>query len=130
MTSQGWTIMIHTISSLKGHSVPSQTSTALKNRMSSKAAILFLVTQLLCLTTAIAQSSIQAHDLQDGRCHCETNMTINIPACVCTDVVGTVAENLRLRAQVQDLKQNCTTVNLMELPLLCELLLVYFVAWY
>ena len=71
----------------------------------------FVVSQGLAAinATTAKESAITARE-SEGKCFCQTNMNVNIPPCTCSGMVETVAENQQLKAEVKELRDNCTVV--------------------
>lgn len=84
----------------------------------------FVVSQGLAAinVTTAKESAITARE-SEGKCFCQTNMTVNIPPCTCSGMVETVAENQQLKAEVKELRDNCTVVVNSLSP--CKTLIMY-----
>ena len=81
----------------------------------------FVVSQgLAAANVTTARESVIA---AQRKCFCQTNMTVNIPPCTCSGMVETVAENQQLKAEVKELRDNCTVI--VNSPLPCKTLIVY-----
>ena len=74
----------------------------------------FVVSQgLSAANVTTARESVIA---AQRKCFCQTDMTVNIPPCTCSGMVETVAENQQLKAEVKELRDNCTVVVNSPLP--------------
>lgn len=86
---------------------------------------IIFVSQRCIETTATENNSatpkIIATENSDGSCHCQTELTLNIPPCVCAGTVEAVQEIHRLKSDIQELLDKCSTVNA-NLTRACKLL--------
>jgi hypothetical protein len=60
--------------------------------------------------TAVPEEVISTKD-SNGDCHCHTELTLSVPPCVCTGMTEALEEVIRLKADVRELRDKCSTVN-------------------
>lgn len=68
------------------------------------------------LQMCTATAAVVAEDSEDG-CHCHTELNLTIPPCLCTGTVEAVQEVYKLRQDIRELRDNCST----DLAHACEL---------
>lgn len=76
--------------------------------------MLFMMMLQMCTATA----AVVAEDLEDG-CHCHTELNLTIPPCLCTGTVEAVQEVYKLKQDIRELRDNCSTCT--DLAHACEL---------
>ena len=59
----------------------------------------------------VATATVIPYEQDDGKCHCLTEVTLNIPPCTCSGMVETVHENIKLRERVKELQKKLFNVN-------------------
>lgn len=69
---------------------------------------IFLVPQL---EECIATPEVISTQNSDGYCHCHTELTLSVPPCVCTGMTEALQEVIRLKADIRELRDKCSTVN-------------------
>ena len=71
---------------------------------------MFLASQLgEC--TATPTKVISTDSNRSGDCHCYTELTLSVPPCVCTGMTEALEEVIRLKADIRELRDKCSTVN-------------------
>ena len=80
---------------------------------------------LAAVNVTKAKESVITARGSEGKCFCQTDMTVNIPPCTCSGMVETVAENQQLKAEVKELRDNCTVIVNTPLPCKTPTLSVY-----
>lgn len=78
----------------------------------SIAGILFLALQLeTCSATANSATEAVSTENTDGHCHCRTELTLSVPPCVCTGMTEALQEAIRLKNDIRELRDKCSTIN-------------------
>ena len=74
---------------------------------------MFLVSQRgECTATPPKVISTQKSDSNhSGDCHCYTELALSVPPCVCTGMTEALEEVIRLKADIRELRDKCSTVN-------------------
>ena len=72
----------------------------------------------LAAVTVVSGIPVIAEEGVDGKCHCNTELTLNIPPCSCPGMVDVVKENYLLKEELRELKDNCTVTVGLTVP--CE----------
>ena len=76
---------------------------------------MFLASQLgECTATpakVISTQKTYSNHSHSGDCHCYTELTLSVPPCVCTGMTEALEEVIRLKADIRELRDKCSTVN-------------------
>ena len=72
---------------------------------------IFLVSQLEECSTATPQVISTQNSDGSCDCHCHTELTLSVPPCVCTGMTEALEEVIRLKADIRELRDKCSTVN-------------------
>ena len=59
--------------------------------------------------TATAEVITTANSNRD--CHCHTELKLTVPPCVCTGMTEALQEVNRLKSDIRELRDKCSTVN-------------------
>lgn len=74
--------------------------------------LLFLVLQLETCSATANNSKVVSTEKTDGHCHCHTELTLSVPPCVCTGMAEALQEVIRLKNDIRELRDKCSTINI------------------
>ena len=67
---------------------------------------IFLASQIDATPAEVISS-----ESSDGYCRCHTELKLSVPPCVCTGMTEALEEVIRLKAEIRELRDKCSTVN-------------------
>ena len=79
--------------------------------MSMAGILLFLVLQLETCSATANNLNVVSTERTDGHCHCHTELTLSVPPCVCTGTTEALQEVIRLKNDIRELRDKCSTIN-------------------